>query len=225
VYLSSCSALSSGPVLIDTASRSSFRQPPDRPNFRRTDWANFQTHLEDKIPFDPELHNGMGIDTCVANFSGAVLKALRHLLPNIARVTTHGLWYRPAFRIRHGCAGSGRSPGTPLWKLRSNACRGRWPAGSTSGETTSGVRDSNPSISKTNRCGGLQSGWWKFLFHLPPPVHLGGIALSDYEKVEILADNLETQFQPVTTLRSGQLLRWLTWHWGLTSWPLPANPS
>jgi hypothetical protein len=37
VYLTSCSALSSGhlPVLIDIACRSSFRHPSDRPNFRR----------------------------------------------------------------------------------------------------------------------------------------------------------------------------------------------
>jgi len=42
----------------------------------RTDWANFQFHLEDQIPFDPELHNGMAIDTCVEKYSGAVLKAL-----------------------------------------------------------------------------------------------------------------------------------------------------
>ena len=34
---------------------STFQHPPDRPDFRRTDWTNFQTHLEDKIPFDPEL--------------------------------------------------------------------------------------------------------------------------------------------------------------------------
>ena len=83
VYLTSCSALSSDhlPVLIDTACRSSFHHPPDRPNFRRTDWANFQTHLEDHIPFDPELHNGMAIDTCVENFSGAVLQALAASTP------------------------------------------------------------------------------------------------------------------------------------------------
>jgi hypothetical protein len=39
VYLTSCSALSSYhlPVLIDTACRSSFHLPPDRPDFRRTD--------------------------------------------------------------------------------------------------------------------------------------------------------------------------------------------
>jgi hypothetical protein len=51
VYLTSCSALSSDhlPVLIDTTCRLSFQHPPDRPDFRRTDWANFQTHLEDQI--------------------------------------------------------------------------------------------------------------------------------------------------------------------------------
>jgi hypothetical protein len=83
VYLTSCSVPSSNhlPVLIDNACRSSFHHPPERPNFRRTDWANFQTHLEDQIPFDPELNNGMAIDTCVENFSGAVLKALAASTP------------------------------------------------------------------------------------------------------------------------------------------------
>jgi hypothetical protein len=35
-----------------------------------------QAHLEAEIPFNQELHNGMAIDTCVENFSGAVLMAL-----------------------------------------------------------------------------------------------------------------------------------------------------
>jgi hypothetical protein len=54
VYLTSCFALSSDHlvVLINTASRSSFHHQPDRPDFRRTDWVNFQTQLEDQIPFD-----------------------------------------------------------------------------------------------------------------------------------------------------------------------------
>jgi len=78
VYLTSCSALSSDhlPVLIDTSCRSSFHNPPDRPDFRRTDWASFQAQLEELIPFDLELHNEMAIDTYVENVSGAVLKAL-----------------------------------------------------------------------------------------------------------------------------------------------------
>jgi len=64
VYLTSCSALSSDHllVLIDTACRSSFQHPPDRPDFRRTDRTKFQTHLEDQIRFDLELHNGVAID-------------------------------------------------------------------------------------------------------------------------------------------------------------------
>jgi len=83
VYLTSCSALSSDhlPVLIDTSCRSSFLNPPDRPDFRRPDWATFQTQLEEIIPFDSELHNEMAIDTCDENFSGAVLKALAGSTP------------------------------------------------------------------------------------------------------------------------------------------------
>ena len=83
VYLTSCSSLSSDnfPVLIDTSCRSSFHNPPDRPDVRRTDWPSFQTQLEEIIPVDSELHNEMAIDTCVENFSGAVLKALAASTP------------------------------------------------------------------------------------------------------------------------------------------------
>jgi hypothetical protein len=83
IFLTSCSALSSDhlPVLIVTACRSSFRHPPDRPNFRFIEWANFQTYLKDQIPFDPILHNGMAMDTCVENFSGDVLQALAATTP------------------------------------------------------------------------------------------------------------------------------------------------
>ena len=82
VYLTSCSALSSDhlTVLIDTTCCSSLQHPPDRHGFRRTDWANFQTHLQDQIQFDPELHDGIAIDTCVEN-SGAVLKVLATSTP------------------------------------------------------------------------------------------------------------------------------------------------
>jgi hypothetical protein len=83
VRLASCSALSSDhlPVIIDTMCRSSFRDPTDRPEFRRRDWANVQTQLEARIPFNPELHNAMVIDTCVENCSGAVFKALTASTP------------------------------------------------------------------------------------------------------------------------------------------------
>jgi hypothetical protein len=61
--------------------RSSFQHPPVRPDYRRTDWANFQAHLGTEIPFNPELPNDMAIDTCVENFSGPVLKAVAASTP------------------------------------------------------------------------------------------------------------------------------------------------
>jgi hypothetical protein len=61
-YLTSCSALSPNhlPVLIDTSCRSSVHHPPDRPDYRRTDWAKLQSHFQELIPFDPELHDEIG---------------------------------------------------------------------------------------------------------------------------------------------------------------------
>jgi hypothetical protein len=83
VYLTSSCAQSSDhlPVLIDTTCRYSFLLPKDHPDFRRNDWAKFQTHLEDQIPSDPELHSRMAIDACVGEFYCAVLKALAASTP------------------------------------------------------------------------------------------------------------------------------------------------
>ena len=83
VYVPWCSALSLDhlPVLFETVCRSSFHHPQDRPDFRRTDWAKFKTHLEELIPFDLEFHNEMAINTCVGNFSGAVLNSLAMSTP------------------------------------------------------------------------------------------------------------------------------------------------
>ena len=36
---------------------------------------NFQTHLKEQIPFDLDLHYGMGNDISVENFSVDVMKA------------------------------------------------------------------------------------------------------------------------------------------------------
>jgi hypothetical protein len=41
--------------------------------------------MEAEIPFNPELHNAMSIDTCVENFSGAVLRALTTSTPKRRR--------------------------------------------------------------------------------------------------------------------------------------------
>jgi hypothetical protein len=83
VYLTSCSALSSDhlPVLVDTTGLSPFLRPPDRPNFRCTDWANFQARLEDGITSSPELHDEVSIDTCTERLTGAILEALAAATP------------------------------------------------------------------------------------------------------------------------------------------------
>ena len=83
VYLTSCSALSLDhlPVLIYTVCCSPFQHPPDHSDFMHTDWANFQTHLEDQIPFNPKLHSKMAIDTCIENFFNTVLMALAASTP------------------------------------------------------------------------------------------------------------------------------------------------
>jgi hypothetical protein len=80
VYLTSCSALSSDHLLVlllvDTTGRSPFLRPPDRPDFRRTDWANLQARLEEGIPYSPELHDQVSIDTCIERLPGTILEAL-----------------------------------------------------------------------------------------------------------------------------------------------------
>ena len=55
---------------------SSFLHPPDHPDLRHTDWANFQACLEDEIPINPDLQNRVAIVMCVENLFGAVMKAL-----------------------------------------------------------------------------------------------------------------------------------------------------
>ena len=101
--LTSCSELISDhlPVLIDTMCRSSFQHPPDRPVVRRTDWAKFQTQLEAEIPFNPELHYSVDIDTCVENFSGAILGALEASTPSVAQLETHAPRSRLVFRMKY----------------------------------------------------------------------------------------------------------------------------
>ena len=120
VYLNPFSVLSLDPlpVVIDTACRSSYHHPQDRPDFRRSDSANFQNNLEELFLFDLELHNEMAIGTCVENFSGAVLKALAASNPKRRPRDDQRLsisaGIQDEIRLTTGCGGSGRSPGLTL---------------------------------------------------------------------------------------------------------------
>jgi hypothetical protein len=83
VHLTACSALSSDhlPVLIDTTCRSSFLNPPDRPDFKRTDWPRFQAYQDSVIPFNTETTDEARIDTCVESLTSAISGALEVSTP------------------------------------------------------------------------------------------------------------------------------------------------
>jgi hypothetical protein len=203
VYLTSCSALSSDhlPVLIDTTCRSSFHIPPDRPDFRRTDWTNFQTHLEDQIPFNPELRDGVAINTCVENFSGAILEALAASTPKRRPCADPRPPVRAGIqdeiRLKNRLRGQWQVTRDPILKAevnrlqRSVICQlNEW---------------RNDQWSATLESLDLEDqSLWRMTKRMmrvptpsPPLVTRGEIAVSDSEKAEAFADNLETQFQPV----------------------------
>jgi hypothetical protein len=83
VHLIACSALSSDhlPVLIDTTCRSSFVNPPDSPDFKRTEWPRFQACLDNVIPFNTQTTDEAGIDTCVESLTSAISGALEVATP------------------------------------------------------------------------------------------------------------------------------------------------
>jgi hypothetical protein len=55
--------------------------PSDRPDFRHTEFVNFQDGLEDEIPIKQDLHIRVAIDTCVENPFGAVMQAVTASTP------------------------------------------------------------------------------------------------------------------------------------------------
>jgi hypothetical protein len=156
----------------------------------------------------------MAIDTCVENFSGAVLKALalstpkcrprddpRPLIPAAIedeirlknrlrrrwQVTTDPAIKAEVNRLQ-------RSVSHKLIEWRND----KWSA------TFESLHPEDQSLWRiTKRVTGV-----------PTPLNIGhprGTALSDSEKAVALAESLEIQFQPVTDPSDRQLLRWLMW--------------
>jgi hypothetical protein len=97
-----------------------------------------------------------------------------------------GLRFPQVFRIKYawrtGWGSSGKSQGTPVWKLGSIAFKDRWPTGWTSGGMNSGAVRRNPWTVGTSRYGRWQRGWWEFPLLHPPLQVPWGLALSDSEK-------------------------------------------
>jgi len=217
VYLTSCSALSSEhlPVLIDTSCRSSFHNPPDRHYFRRTDWASFQTPLEELIPFDSEFHNEMAIDTCVNHFSSAVLKALAASTtkrrprddprPPVPAGIQNEIRLKKRLRMQWQIT---RDPAlkAEVNRLQRSVTRrlNEW----RNDQWSATLESLDPADHSLWRMA-------KRVMRVPTPspilVTPGGIALSGSEKAEPLQSIWRLRISRCTILRSRQLLRRLTW--------------
>jgi hypothetical protein len=173
VYLTSCSALCSDhlPVRIDTACRSSFDThrialisgtltgPTSRLTWKikLRSTRNWKTRWQSIVRW--ELLRRRSEDS--GNIYSQVSRAGR---PMASDSGWHWGWCTPEEQAAEVVAGN---HGPRVSEPRPTACRGRWPAGSKSGGTTSGVRRYNPSIPNTNHCGGWPNVWWEFLLRLP----------------------------------------------------------
>jgi hypothetical protein len=151
--------------------------------------------------FDSELNNGMAIDTCVENFSGAVLKALaastpkRHLRDNPRPAILAGI--QDEIRLKNLLRKRWHIARNPALKPEFNRLQR-----SVTRRIIEWVNDQwSATLESLDPEDQL---WWRMTKRVmrvptssPALVTSVGIALSDSEKAEALADNLETPIQPV----------------------------
>ena len=223
VYLTSCSALSSDNLLvrIDNTCRPSFHQPPDR-----TDRANFQTHLEDLIPFDPEFQKEVAFDTCVENLTGSDLNALapstrkrrplddpRPPIPaGIRSESLNNRLWRKMQNTRN------LVPRTMFNRLHKSVTR-----------RLNDWRNDNRSSTVKSLDPKDQSMWrvTKRVMRLPTPYSpctpRGEKLTQILRKPKSVTTVWILRFSWWQIFRSRQLLKWLTWRSDLTSWPLTTN--
>jgi hypothetical protein len=141
MYPTTCSALTSDhlPTLIDTRGRSSFFNPLDRPDLRRTDLSKNRTCLESGLPSNADFPNDVAIYSCVNELSSAISKALAQSNPNCFPHDDP----RPHIGLYPGC----NSPNSGRWQIcrdpdliyKANRIQGRCPTSSTSGGRSSGA--------------------------------------------------------------------------------------
>ena len=155
-----------------------------------------------EFPFNPELNNSMDIETCVENFSGTILGALeastpkrhpngepRPQIPAGIQDEIHlKNWLRRRWQVS-------RDPTLKTEVSRLQRSVTRWLNEWRNDQWSATLESLNPK----------DQSLWKMTKQVmrvptpsPPLVTPGGIALSDSEKAEALADSLEAQFQPVT---------------------------
>jgi hypothetical protein len=187
----------------------------------RNDWANFQTQLEDQIPSDLELHNGMAIDARVVNFSGAALKSLVASTPK-CRPRAEPRPPIPAgiqdeIRLKDRLRRRWQVTRDPALKAEVNCLQRSvtrrlkewWNA-----QCSKAIESLDPEYQSLWR---ITKRMVRVPTPSPPLVTPGGIALSDSEKAEDIAESLEIQFRPVADTSVTAVLTLLTRSWGLNS--------
>jgi hypothetical protein len=203
VHLTACSALSSDhlPILIDTTCRSSFLNHPDHPDFKRTDWSKFQACLDNIIPFNTKTADEEGIDACVGSITSAISWALEVSTPK-SRPRADPRTPIPAriqdeIRLKNRLRRQWQLTRDPALKTEVNPLQRsvtlqlqEWRNDQWS-DTLEALHPEDQSLWT------MTKSVMRVTTPIPPLVTPGGIALSDSEKAEALADSLEALFQPV----------------------------
>jgi hypothetical protein len=210
VHLTVCHTLSSDhhlPVLIDTNCRASFHDPLYRSDFTRTDWAIFQASFEARLPKNPIVHDEEAIDKSVEKMNSAIQAALVASAPK----------RRPSTDTRPPL------PASIQDEIRlKNRLRRRWQGTRDSALKARVIRLQRSVTYRLNEWrnerwnsklessdSGDQSLWKMTEKVMRVPTPSRGLAFSDSEKAEALANSLEAQFHRLTIRRSQLLLRWL----------------
>jgi hypothetical protein len=203
LYLTVCSELSSDHViiLIDTKCRSSFQNILDRPDFTRMDWAAFQACLDGRLPGNPVVDDEEATDKCVEELTSAIQEATAASAPS-RRPRTYPRPPLPAsiqdeIRLKNRLRRQWQVTRDPAVKAQVNRIQR---------SVTSRLNEwRNEQWSDTlESLDSEDQSLWKMKKRVmrvptpsPPLLVPGGLALSDSEKAEDLADSLEVQFQPV----------------------------
>jgi hypothetical protein len=181
--------------LIDARCRSSFLKPPDRHDFRLTDWSKCQAWLESDIPFIPEPADEANIDRCVENLSSAIRRAIKVSTPRSGTragpqppVTAP---VKDEIRLKNRLRRQWQLTRDPFMKAEVNRLQRsvtlqlqEWRNDQWS-DTLEALHPEDQSLWRINKT------VMRVTTPAPPLVTPEGIALSDSEKTEALAESLE----------------------------------
>lgn len=202
--LTVCVALSSDhyPVILDAHCRASFKAPLTRHDQRRVNWDDFKSAVEDNITGNPVVQSAADVEARLSEFSTVISEALEASATSRRKSPTQATAPLP--------------PAIQASIREKNRLRREWQLHrdpQTKREMNRLQRSINFELrvwkndlwtEKLETLDTQDSSLWKMTKQLmrvqdptPPLRTAAGLALSDSDKAEALADSLEAQFQPV----------------------------